>query len=157
MNAHPQRSTAGPGTYALLLELPAVSQLWVGRLGLVTFDAAVYFYSGSAFGPGGLSGRLKHHLVPAPRPHWHIDYLRSAASVTEVWTTFDPRHLECAWFAAARSLRGAKEVPGFGASDCSCASHLVKLPQLPRRDAFRRHLHLSPACAAIYTRCKPRL
>ncbi|MBW2289032.1 MAG: GIY-YIG nuclease family protein [Deltaproteobacteria bacterium] len=139
-----------PGTYALLLELPAVSSLRVGRLGPMTFEAPVYLYSGSAFGPGGLAARLTHHLRTSPKPHWHIDYLRSIASVSRVWTTADPRRLECAWSAAARSLRGAREVAGFGASDCRCTSHLVELPRIPRCSTFRRHLHgLVPSCDPI--------
>ncbi len=149
MHAYQQRISACPGTYALLLQLPAVAQIRVGGLGPITFAPGVYFYAGSAFGPGGLAGRLKHHLAAAPRPHWHIDYLRSTASVAKIWTSSDPRRLECVWAAAAQCLRSAKEIPGFGASDCSCASHLMSLPRLPQRHAFRRHMHLTPACAAI--------
>jgi Uri superfamily endonuclease len=150
MAARTTRLPSDPGTYALLLELPASTSLRVGRLGLTTFEAPVYFYAGSAFGPGGLSARLMHHLLPSPKPHWHIDYLRIVASLTRVWTTADPRRLECAWSAAARSLRGAREVAGFGASDCRCTSHLVELPRIPRPSTFRRHLHeLVPRCGPI--------
>lgn len=139
-----------PGTYALLLELPAPSRLRVGRLGPVVFDAPFYLYAGSAFGPGGLSARLRHHLRPATRPHWHIDHLRRAAAVVQVWSTSDPRRLECAWSQAAQSLRGARPVPGFGSSDCHCPSHLVALPRLPQRPAFRRHLRsMAPGCRPI--------
>jgi Uri superfamily endonuclease len=147
--AREQRIATDGGTYALILELQAASRVSVGSLGLIGFEAPVYFYAGSAFGPGGLCGRLSHHLTPSPRPRWHIDYLRCVASVVEVWTTSDQRRLECVWSAAAGSLRGAKHVPGFGSSDCRCASHLVALPRRPRRKTFRRHLSLSPACSAI--------
>jgi Uri superfamily endonuclease len=150
MDARTARLPSVPGTYALLLELPAVASLRVGRLGLTTFKAPVYLYSGSAFGPGGLAARLTHHLLASAKPHWHIDYLRSVASVSRIWTTPDPRRLECAWSAAAQSLRGAREVIGFGASDCRCTSHLVELPRIPRRSTFRRHLHdLVPSCRPI--------
>jgi Uri superfamily endonuclease len=144
-----QRLTANPGTYALVLELSTASKLRIGSLGTRTFEPSVYFYSGSAFGSGGLFGRLKHHLALSPRPHWHIDYLRCVAAVVQVWTTCDSRRLECAWSAAARSLRGSTEVPGFGASDCGCTSHLVKLARFPRPSRFRRHLRLSPTCKPI--------
>ena len=114
------------------------------------FDAPVYLYAGSAFGPGGLAARLKHHLDVAKRPHWHIDHLRSVADVTRVWTTTDPRRLECTFARAARALRGARGVEGFGASDCRCASHLVALPRRPTRAALRRQLRrLDPPCARI--------
>ena len=138
-----------PGTYALLLELPRPVCRRVGQLGAVAFDAPVYLYAGSAFGPGGLAARLRHHLGRARRPHWHIDFLRSAARPSEVWTTRDPRRLECAWFRAALALRGARAVPGFGASDCACPSHLVTLPRLPSRDRFRRQL------SARVSGCRP--
>ncbi len=150
MDSHIRKLPPHPGTYALLLELHGKSKVRVGRLGLTTFDAPVYLYSGSAFGPGGLPARLTHHLGLSEKPHWHIDYLRSAATVSQVWTTTDPRRLECAWAAAARSLRGAREVIGFGASDCRCASHLVELPRIPKRSTFRRYLRdLDPSCSPI--------
>lgn len=140
----------GPGTYALLLAVPERSRLDVGRLGRLDFDAPFYLYTGSARGPGGLAARLGHHLRPAARPHWHIDLLRRAAAVQEVWFTCDPRRLECHWASAAGSLRDAAPVPGFGASDCRCRSHLFALPRLPRRAAFRRRLdRLEPPCRRI--------
>lgn len=122
----------------------------MGRLGRTAFDAPFYLYLGSAFGPGGLVARLRHHLRYAQRAHWHIDYLRREARVVEVWVTRDPERLECVWFAAALRLRGARAVAGFGSSDCACASHLVAVQKAPKRAAFRRHLHpLAPSCAPI--------
>ncbi len=145
-----RRLPSEPGTYALILELSAARALRVGGLGVVRLPGSVLLYAGSAFGPGGLRARLLHHLRPSPRPHWHIDHLRRAAGVAEVWATRDPRRLECVFAAAARALRGARDVPGFGASDCRCPSHLVALPRVPRRRAFRRGLRsLAPPCAAI--------
>ena len=139
-----------PGTYALLLELPGVTRLDVGGLGRLTFDAPVYLYAGSAFGPGGLAARLAHHLGRAARPHWHIDRLRRVARVSQVWMTTDERRLECAWSKAAASMRSARTVEGFGASDCRCVSHLVALPRAPSGSTFRRHLRgLAPRCGPI--------
>ena len=62
---HPLNST--PGTYALLLEIREPTELRVGRLGHIHFDSPFYLYFGSAFGPGGLGARLKHHLQPTGR------------------------------------------------------------------------------------------
>ena len=64
------------GSYILLLYLPLNITLTVGRLGTFDFPAGWYAYVGSAFGAGGLVGRIKHHLQPLENPHWHIDYLR---------------------------------------------------------------------------------
>lgn len=142
--------TRSPGTYALLLEVAAPAEVEVGRLGARHFGAGVYLYAGSAFGSGGLAARLGHHLRAAPRLHWHIDFLRSVARVAAVWSTTDRRRLECTWASAARALRGAHAVPGFGASDCRCGSHLVGLSRAPSRRAFRRAIDgLDPPCAPI--------
>ena len=137
-----------PGTYALILALDAPRSIRIGRLGDRTFDAPFSLDAGSALGPGGLAGRLAHHLRPVTRPHWHIDALRKRARITEVWTTSDARRLECAWAAAASRLRGACVVPGFGASDCACTGHLVALPGHPSRRRLRDHLRLEPLFAA---------
>lgn len=142
---------SAPGTYALLLDLPHARTVRVGRLGTIVFEAGFYLYAGSAFGPGGLAARLDHHLHIAARPHWHLDHLRREARVAALWITRDPRHLECAFFEAALRMRGARPVPRFGSSDCRCPSHLVALPRLPRRDAFRRHLgHVVEDCGRIF-------
>lgn len=151
MDPAPRRPPRRPGTYALLLALRDPASVHVGKLGAAVFNAPFYLYAGSAFGAGGLAGRLAHHLRPASRPHWHVDHLRSVATVEQVWTTLDARRLECAWSAAAGALRGSRPVPGFGASDCGCASHLVALPGLPRPATFRRHLRdLVPSCSRIH-------
>lgn len=127
-----------PGTYALFMTLAAPAELTIGRLGTFAFPVGQYIYTGSARGQGGLRARLRHHLRPAQRPHWHIDYLRKRAVVTggvyvvqqEVPAGNVP--LECAWSLALLALSGAS-VPaaGFGASDCTslCGAHLVHFSQ----------------------------
>jgi Uri superfamily endonuclease len=72
------------GTYILILHLSVPARLRIGRLGVLDFPAGHHAYVGSAFGSGGLRGRLKHHLFPAAKPHWHIDYLRRSATIREV-------------------------------------------------------------------------
>ena len=145
---YPVNST--PGTYALLLEAHEPTELQVGRLGRIYFDSPFYLYFGSAFGPGGLGARLKHHLQPAARPHWHIDYLRQVARVLAAWHTRDTARLECTWANAASALPGASFVPRFGSSDCRCHSHLLAVHRLPSLSTFRRRLNaLRPGCADI--------
>jgi len=46
-------------------------------------------FVGSAFGPGGLRSRIKHHTQPVRSAHWHIDYLRQAANVIDIWHSAD--------------------------------------------------------------------
>lgn len=122
MNAIPK----APGTYVLWLKLDAPAQVSIGRLGVFDFPAGVYAYVGSAFGPGGLRGRLKHHLSPVKKPHWHIDYLRQAAPCVGVSFQAHPERYEHAWAATLASLPGVGQpVRRFGASDCQCESHLL--------------------------------
>lgn len=119
-----------PGSYALHLTLAEPARLAVGRLGMFDFPAGQYLYLGSAHGPGGLRGRMAHHLRHVERPHWHIDYLRALAEVRQVWWAVGDAPLECIWSRAFNGLPGVTwPAPGFGASDCrlGCASHLVGL------------------------------
>ena len=141
---------SAPGTYALLLKLQAPIELQVGRLGRIHFESPFYLYFGSAFGPGGLEARIKHHLQPERGAYWHIDYLRQVAEVHGAWQTCDAARLECTWANAASTLRGVSPVPRFGSSDCRCHSHLFAVNRLPSLSAFRRRLNaLRPGCARI--------
>lgn len=130
---------AAPGDYVLWLALDRPFRLSIGRLGAFDFPAGRYAYVGSARGPGGLSGRLKHHLAPVARPHWHADYLRAAATLEDVWWLAGDQPLEHRWAAALAELPGAEmPAPRFGASDCRCPSHLYRFEEMPALDAFAR-------------------
>lgn len=131
----------GTGTYILVLRLAEPVRLTVGRLGTFDFPAGWYAYVGSAFGPGGLRGRLHHHLTPVRRPHWHIDALRQAASCAEVWYLTSETAREHAWAAVLRAAPGAAvPAPRFGASDCRCESHLFHFSRAPDFETFREQV-----------------
>lgn len=102
----------------------------VGSLGTVELAPGRYAYAGSALGPGGVRARLERHLRAAGSRHWHVDHLRSAARPEAAWWVHGPERLECGWAEAAVGLPGAERAaPGFGASDCGCPGHLVRLPE----------------------------
>lgn len=127
-----------PGTYILLLELAEDRTVPIGRLGAFDLQCGWYTYVGSAFGSGGLRGRLKHHLTPPARPHWHIDYLRAAATVREVWTIASPTPYEHVWAGQLLTLPGATfPIPRFGASDCRCPAHLIYFVERPLLVTFQ--------------------
>jgi Uri superfamily endonuclease len=132
------------GTYVLALELEARQQLAVGRLGVCEFPAGWYLYVGSARGPGGLAARLARHrrrLGQAKRAHWHVDYVRERAIWGGAWIRPSDLSLECEWAQILGSLGGAERVaPGFGASDCRCAGHLVRVESLPDGEWFASKL-----------------
>jgi Uri superfamily endonuclease len=130
-----------PGSYLLVLRLALSAELRVGRLGSIGFRRGWYAYAGSAFGPGGLAGRLRHHLRPVQRPHWHIDYLRDYARVMAVWMAAGPPRREHDWARALAEAPGAgRRVPGFGCSDCRCPSHLLYFDHRPADDLLRNKL-----------------
>ncbi len=127
------------GTYALLIPLEVGLRLRIGRLGVRALAPGCYVYVGSAL--GGLSSRLKHHLGSKNRLHWHIDYLLLEAKVTQVWYSLGPARLECTWNEALGSIPGANpSVPGFGASDCRCRSHLTRFQATPPLEIFSKKL-----------------
>ena len=125
------RFPAAAGSYLLWCYLPRGQAMRIGSLGVHTFKRGWYLYCGSAFGPGGVRARLRHHLGESPRPHWHIDYLKPWASIRLIWLCRG-LNLEHEWSWRLASLpRAERPVRGFGASDCRCCSHLVYLPKKP--------------------------
>jgi sugar fermentation stimulation protein A len=100
--------------------------LRVGKLGVFTFPAGYYVYTGSAM--RGLRARLDRHRRRRKKLWWHIDYLLRRAEIVEVVDVPTRRRVECALNRRVLAMAGARVVVrGFGASDCSCATHLVYL------------------------------
>ena len=128
------------GIYCLILENDACI-IPIGSLGEVPFQRGWHVYAGSALGPGGLS-RVRRHLQLSarkrPAPHWHIDHLLVSPHFWIQYTVCAPTtlRLECRLAAAI----GGDSIGGFGASDCSCRSHLFYRSCDPRQEvecAFR--------------------
>jgi Uri superfamily endonuclease len=140
-----------PGTYALLLRSPVEQDLPVGRLGRIKLLPGFYVYLGSAFGPGGLRARIARHLAVEKKLRWHIDYVRTVAQPAAVWHTLDPRRRECHWAKVLAAMNAVTvPFPGFGASDCTCCSHLFFFPKEPALSVFRRNVHKAvPGHASI--------
>jgi Uri superfamily endonuclease len=127
------------GTYALVVYLRKGASMQIGRLGDYYFPAGYYIYTGSAL--GSLPGRLKHHLNPEKRLHWHIDYLLQQALIIQIWCARGQDRLECIWNEIVAALPGAQcSVRGFGSSDCRCSTHLTYFPSKPLFDIFEYKL-----------------
>jgi Uri superfamily endonuclease len=120
------------GTYLLILERESpLVNVSVGKLGCFDCVPGYYLYVGSAFGPGGLSARLKHHQKRQKlRPHWHLDYLRPYTKLLDIWTVASALNLEQRW-CTTLSHMFAPAIPGFGASDSHCLSHLLYSAHYP--------------------------
>jgi sugar fermentation stimulation protein A len=116
-----EREAHDRGCYLLILRLRKGATIEVGKLGKVRFRKGYYTYVGSA--QRFLSKRVERHRRLRKRLFWHIDYLRSVAEFHTVLPIRTSDDLECK-VAGAVKLVADGEVPGFGASDCSCTSHL---------------------------------
>ena len=119
------------GNYVLLFFLENEVQLPVGALDKSKFPTGQYTYVGSALGPGGIQSRVRHHLKPSPKPHWHIDYLKPYVHWVGVGWKVTEKRLECTWAQKLTAMKGADlPVFKFGASDCKqgCFAHLVRIP-----------------------------
>jgi Uri superfamily endonuclease len=124
---------SSPGTYALILKATRSQSAQVGKRENIDLVPGFYIYAGSARGPGGLKARVARHLRTTKRCHWHIDYLTTRIPVIEVWYSYSSLADECQWAAALLAdRRKYTEVPGLGASDCSCPSHLFYSGRYPR-------------------------
>jgi Uri superfamily endonuclease len=133
---------ASGGTYALVMRCSFRRRVRIGALGTVATEPGYYVYVGSAFGPGGLRARIARHVGVKKKKRWHIDYLRPFLRLEEVWYSLAPRSLEHAWADRLLDIAYATSsavVPlaKFGASDCGCETHLVRLPFRPRPDNVR--------------------
>jgi len=116
----------GKGTYIVILYLSGSKRIRIGRLGEFQFRRGYYTYVGSAFGPGGLAARLRHHANIAGRPHWHVDYLRQEALVAGMLFQESSQRHEHEWAKQLLGMHGASPaIAGFGSSDCNCRTHLI--------------------------------
>jgi Uri superfamily endonuclease len=121
---------ASKGIYLLVFYLSQVTEITIGRQGKQTFAAGWWFYVGSAYGPGGLRARLKHHIAHKhKRLHWHLDYFRPYAQLNELLLFDESRDFEhqIADYLGTELKLAYPEV-GFGASDCDCPSHMFYSP-----------------------------
>ena len=113
------------GVYILLITVKRPIQISVGALGKIQFDNGNYAYVGS--GQNNLEKRVSRHLNKKKKKHWHIDYLLSNQNVVieKVLYKKVAKKEECR--LAQALCKFETPVKGFGSSDCSCESHLIKI------------------------------
>jgi len=122
----------GRGTYALILFCPGDRLVQIGKLGPLQLRRGFYVYVGSALGPGGVRARVAHHEKISPRPHWHIDFLRTHTRLDRVCYSLGHDRREHLWARVIRAFEGASvPIAGFGSSDCRCAAHLFFFARRP--------------------------
>lgn len=136
-----------PGTYVVVLKSEQVKTVQIGRLAQLVVRRGYYVYVGSALGPGGVNARLRHHYKVSEKPHWHLDYLRAETEFYAAYAGFSPERKECEWAAMLALGEGVTEpMDGFGASDCSCRTHLFFFSSEAR---LRRALQLIHAAGKV--------
>jgi Uri superfamily endonuclease len=132
---------ARSGTYTLVLRCEVESEVQIGRLGILWVKPGFYVYVGSAHGSGGLAARVVRHVKTNKTLHWYVDHLREVTDLAEVWYMADRHRNECRWATVLRKLPGSLlPMEQFGASDCSCRSHLFFFRAMPSIRNFRRRL-----------------
>jgi Uri superfamily endonuclease len=90
------------------------------------FPAGRYVYTGSAL--NGLERRVARHYRRQKPLHWHIDCLLRHARIESVRRVPTQQRLECALNRELLAQPGVRVIAeGFGASDCSCRTHLLYL------------------------------
>ena len=123
-------ASAALGAYIVCLHLPSIVEIALPRLPNSRLASGWYFYVGSARGTGGIRARLKRHLQPTKRLHWHIDRLTVKADQIAALALVDDRECELV-DKLLKSGRFSIPVAGFGSSDCRrCASHLLSRKEL---------------------------
>ena len=117
-------SPSWKGAYVLAILLENPVEFARGAMSH-SFDPGWYAYCGSAYGPGGVSARLRRHFKPEKTLHWHVDSLTTRASRLEAIACRGGT--ECDLVAALCALEGFHPaLDGFGSSDCArCPSHLL--------------------------------
>jgi Uri superfamily endonuclease len=121
--------------YVVATWVPRRTEIAVGSLGPVTFARGWYAYVGSA--RRGRDARVARHLRAAKPLRWHADYLLSRCPGRAAWLV-DGELTECELAGALARLPGAaRRPPRFGAGDCRCAGHLLRLARRPTSASLR--------------------
>lgn len=140
-SGHNGKRISGSGTYVLVLRMASRARVDIGKLGRFDLKPGYYCYVGSGFGPGGVLSRLAHHFRPVKHPRWHVDYLRTVASVEEAWYGAHAQKQEHGWAAILGGMSNASiAIPRFGSSDCACPGHLLYFRARPTSGEFARLL-----------------
>jgi sugar fermentation stimulation protein A len=118
------------GTYILTIKVIHDLNVIIGSLGLIFFPKGLYVYVGSAMADNGaltLLNRVKRHVLKGntKKIHWHIDYLlnHEYVNIIRLYLIPSKERYECV-IAQEILKKTDKYITNFGASDCSCKSHL---------------------------------
>jgi sugar fermentation stimulation protein A len=120
------------GSYILILQLEREYSMTVGSLGIIPFPKGRYAYVGSAM--GGLESRLRRHFSTSKKRRWHIDYLLEKGNAVQAFYIPSEHKMECFLNRLVSILPESLPIKGFGASDCTCRTHLHRISEEGYRD-----------------------
>jgi len=121
--------------YVVATWVPRRLEITVGVLGPVTFERGWHAYVGSA--RRGRNARVARHFRREKPLRWHADYLFTAVPPRLAWLVDGPQ-TECELAGALAAQPGAsRSVRGFGAGDCHCPGHLIRLAMRPSPRTLR--------------------
>ena len=116
------------GSYLLILQNRKPQRIKVGALGEINFPSGYYLYVGSAL--NNLEKRIERHKRRRKKRFWHIDYLTTRFQFFHSEVFPSREKVECQ--IAEVLKQNFPAIPGFGATDCSCLSHLFYSPDEPK-------------------------
>lgn len=112
---------AGRGTFGLLLDVASERTLEVGSLGSVRFPEGVYAYAGES--KRGFGRRVDRLVEAETRARRHVDRVVDEATGREA-VRFPGDVDACDLATHLARAQGSLPVIGFGATGCTCLSHL---------------------------------
>jgi sugar fermentation stimulation protein A len=116
-----EREAQDRGNYLVILRLKRDRRIEAGSLGSVKFPRGYYCYVGSAM--KDLTQRISRHQRLTKKKHWHIDHLREHAEFVAGVPIRSGTNREHDLASALNKIAGWS-IPGFGCTDCNCATHL---------------------------------
>jgi len=129
------------GIYMLELFMFKPGRIEIGARGKEVFPPGYYYYIGTA--QNNLNARLERHCSDYKNSHWHIDYLLEEAVIQEVLAWPKDAEWECRLAGKLLEREESRVVSsGFGASDCSCSTHLIFFPRKLSRDYIEEVIEL---------------
>jgi len=132
-----------PGRYIIVGRLSNEVCITSGPFSGLLLTRGYYFYTGSAFGPGGLRARITRHLNPETKKFWHFDHLKAFFCIEEVWYSLGGENQECQFIKELKGLDYSFfPLHKFGSSDCrhGCPGHLLRFPLEINCDSAFDHL-----------------
>jgi sugar fermentation stimulation protein A len=116
------------GAYLLILKVTHDMTTPVGVKRSIFFKKGYYIYAGSA--QKNLTQRIERHKRQRKKLFWHIDYLTKVSEFRAALPLRTVNDLECQLAHALKDIAEG-EIAHFGASDCSCTSHLFFMSHDP--------------------------